>query len=597
MILQRLVLYTIFLILIGFVCAPTLSAQVSVNNKVGIHILQPSDDDLKQAAALVNSSGGDWGYVTLVIQENDRDTNKWQEIFDRLRRLHLIPVVRLATSPQGDKWRRPETQDADVWVEFLDSLHWVVKNRHLILFNEPNHGQEWGGSVDPLHYAEVAYAFGQKLKEKNQDFFIMLAGFDAAAPSKPPLFEDEAIFLENILKSSTFNLNSLDGWASHSYPNHGFVGTPYDVGRNSIRTYRWELALLKELGVNKNLPVFISETGWPHSQHQMSKIPAKRDALREKNQKSLYYSPEKVAEYMKTAYEVWLLDKRVAAVTPFVFNYLGEPFAVFSWKLATGDGFYPQYETVKNIPKKKGEPLQEHKMTVVADRDLPLILPKELTINSIYDFQIELQNLGQAILDRQDGYGLSVVNLINKDDKGFDYWFSDFADLAPFTSQKIDFYLKTKAAKGSYDVKIQLQNNERAILDIFSWHFAVVGPPSLIFGLTLFPKITSNTQDIELQVFDQDNRLVFQKKHLSLKNGYGFVEAVNNIGLGKKYRLVVLKPYYLPRQTFLVFHKNQNTARFKTILPVDFNRDGRLSLGDIGGLLKNVWLLKLWSIR
>ena len=82
------------------------------NNKFGIHLAVPTDEDLEAAGQLANSSGGDWGYVTLVIQENDRNTEKWQGIFDRLRRLHLIPIIRLATGPQGDMWRKPEPSEA-----------------------------------------------------------------------------------------------------------------------------------------------------------------------------------------------------------------------------------------------------------------------------------------------------------------------------------------------------------------------------------------------------------------------------------------------------------------------------------------------------
>ena len=108
-----------------------------VNNKFGIHLAVPSEQDLQAAAALVNSNGGDWGYVTVVMEENDRDLGKWQGIFDRMRELHLIPIVRLATSPEGDHWRRPSADEAQIWAEFLNSLNWVVKNRYVVLFNEP----------------------------------------------------------------------------------------------------------------------------------------------------------------------------------------------------------------------------------------------------------------------------------------------------------------------------------------------------------------------------------------------------------------------------------------------------------------------------
>src|SRR4030042_1329311 len=62
------------------------------NNKYGIHIID--ENDLENAAALVNSSGGDWGYVTLVITEQDRSSDKWTGIFDTMKNYHLIPLIR-----------------------------------------------------------------------------------------------------------------------------------------------------------------------------------------------------------------------------------------------------------------------------------------------------------------------------------------------------------------------------------------------------------------------------------------------------------------------------------------------------------------------
>ena len=46
----------------------------SANNKFGIHITD--ENDLDEARALINSSGGDWGYITLVIREDERDVKR-----------------------------------------------------------------------------------------------------------------------------------------------------------------------------------------------------------------------------------------------------------------------------------------------------------------------------------------------------------------------------------------------------------------------------------------------------------------------------------------------------------------------------------------
>src|SRR3989344_5906297 len=65
------------------------------NNKFGIHILFISE--LDKAKELVNSAGGDWGYVTIPIQATDKDLEKWQKFMDSARENHIIPIIRIAT--------------------------------------------------------------------------------------------------------------------------------------------------------------------------------------------------------------------------------------------------------------------------------------------------------------------------------------------------------------------------------------------------------------------------------------------------------------------------------------------------------------------
>jgi hypothetical protein len=569
-----------FLILFFFswrLINPVLALEVDIpNNKFGIHLVQPHDQDLEAAASLVNSSGGDWGYVTLVIQENDRDYGKWQEIFNKLRRLHLIPIIRLATQPEGAIWQRPSQSDTSSWVDFLDSLNWVVKNRYVILFNEPNHASEWGGKVDPESYAEIAFNFAKALKEKNSDFFVMLAGFDAAAPHQPPEFEDETIFLKKIFNFKFLIFNFLDGWVSHSYPNPGYVGSPYDSGRNSIRNYQWELQLLKELGVTHDLPVFITETGWPHDASQKSKVESPK-----------FYSPEIVAENMKIAFDnVWLADERIKAVTPFVLNYQGEPFAEFSWALSGREDFYPQYYVIQDLNKTKGEPEQRHKVTASAE------LPQELVERSTYNFKIKLKNEGQTILDQKESCQLSVIS--NQFNKQLKYSFSEFDNLEPFNEQTINFHLKTTDKLGKYKLKIGLFKNNKLLLDLFSWDFKVSPWPSLSFKIALFPKLKTEGKDFEIQIFDKNEQLVYKKKNIEVAKGIGQLERINNIALNEPYRVVILKPYYLPRQAYLVFKKDKNEAVFKKMLPLDFNRDGKFSFSDFVALVRNLKLLRLW---
>jgi len=525
------------------------------NNIFGIHLAQPHFEDIEAAARLVNSNGGRWGYVTLIIQENDKGLNKWQGVFDKLRELKLIPIIRLATQPQGENWRRPDVQDVNEWVVFLNSLNWVVKDRYIILFNEPNHNNEWGGEVDEKSYTEIAYTFAKTLKEKNQDFFVMLAGFDASAPSSPPRYEDEEKFLRKIIEYRPDIFNFLDGWVSHSYPNPGFSGSPYDFGRRTVRTYDWELELLRSLGVNKELPVFITETGW---------------------QRSPFLTEEKIADYLRYTFEnVWLKDWRIKAVTPFILNYQSEPFLGFSWKKYQENNFYSYYHRVQSLAKKSGGPEIINKGKIVFD------LPKELIVQSLYNFKVSLKNQGQAIWDKADGYQLRIIAVDDNEELPIEVLFNDLKNIKPFEERTIEFSLKTINKQETSNFKFILEKDNEKILESDIWSFHILPLPSLKISLSFWPGVKAKSDDFELQIFDIDEKLVFKKKSIKVKNGLGNINEIQNISLGELYRVVILKPGFLPRQKYFVFKTKDNQVEFKKLLPFDTNKDGKFSLKDL----------------
>lgn len=349
------------------------------NNPYGIHILD--ENDIEDAANLVNSSGGDWGYVTLVIREDEMDVPRWQKAFDTLREKHLIPIVRIATIQDEENWKAFDKQTVDVWISFLDSLHWVVKNRYIIVGNEPNHATEWGGRISPQEYAQYLVSFSQKAKDTSEDFFVLPAGLDASAPNDKSHMSEET-FIQTVLNTTPDFFSAVDGWTSHSYPNPGFSGSIADKGKGSIRTYQWELALLKNKGVEKQLPVFITETGWAH------------DVLGEYDE---YTSEDLVSDYLEYAFgSVWTQDKNVVAITPFVLNYIAKPFDVFSWKKSDGS-FYEFYARIKKLTKRKGEPKQENKAVFVFT-----LLPEFIQrIGGNYGIAY-MTNIGQSIWEDKE---------------------------------------------------------------------------------------------------------------------------------------------------------------------------------------------------
>ncbi len=337
------------------------------NNIFGIHITD--ENDLNNAAKLVNSTGGDWGYVTIVIREDERDVDRWQKIFDRMRILHLIPLVRLGSKMEGDHWIAPQLEDAITWADFLSKLKWVTKNRYVIIYNEPNHAKEWGWKLDPISYSQILSSFSATLKKNSPDYFILPAGFDASAPNSKETM-DEVKYLKMMIKYNPDIFDFIDGWTSHSYPNPGFTGDSIDRGRGSVGTYKWELKLLKSLGVTKKLPIFITETGWPHQDGSLfNRFFKKTDIVPQLFEKAIKH--------------VWL-DENLVAITPFILNYQSYPFSNFSWQKYLSDDFYPQYEMYQKIQKIEGKPLLE----AIYDEK---VLSAETNINENFTNEIETE--------------------------------------------------------------------------------------------------------------------------------------------------------------------------------------------------------------
>lgn len=382
------------------------------NNKFGIHIISPTSEEASHSAELVNTNGS-WGYVTLLIESTDRNTQKWQSFFDELRRRRLIPIVRIATHPEGDFWKRPTEGEENEWAEFLNNLNWPTKNRYVIIYNEPNHATEWGNTVDAKNYAQTLDKTIRALRAKSDDFFILNAGFDASAPEKRPAYQDQYTFMQEMNTAVPGIFNKLDGWSSHSYPNPGFVGSPNDTGRKSIRGYIWELEVLKELGVQKDLPVFITETGWKHSEGRET------DAS--------LPSLDKVNEYYKQAFEQVWNDERIVAVTPFLLNYQDPPFDHFSFKRYSGEKqepllkdpsvlgeqapFYPQFYTLRDLPKTNGKPIQEYNAELTKGG-----IHRSLSVNETYEMSLNFKNTGQAIWNDDVDNTVKLVPTVSSPD-------------------------------------------------------------------------------------------------------------------------------------------------------------------------------------
>src|SRR3989339_49677 len=543
-------LFGLFCFLFLFIYQVNAVEEIGINNKFGMHIAVPADEDLQAVSDLVNSNHGKWGYVTMVIPDNDLDLKKWQAVFDKLRHLRLIPIIRLATHAQDANWVEPKKEDADKWLKFLNSLNWVVKNRYVILFNEPNHANEWGGRVDAEAYAETALEYARIFKKNNPDYFLMLSGVDQAAPQQLPNYASGSWFLNTVVTKigkDDFEKN-FDGLSSHSYPNPGFVGSPYNEGWGSVAGYRSELALLAELGVTKELRVFITETGW------------QREVLGEQT----------VTDYLLWTFNnLWLPDTRVVAVTPFILNYQSEPFLGFSWQKQNESGFYQQYETVKSLEKIAGEPIKFENI-IFQNR-----LPKELVEDSSFLMPLTVTNLGQGLWDSEDDYEL---RLISKAD--YFYKFDKLKNIEPGQVAIVNFEFHTPKRLGRSVVKIGLFQNGKLLRTSNPWPIKIMPLQNLTLQYRLL-NLKNSGEDFQVELYDQYEHLVHLAKKVTGTKGKIVLHKVRNVALGEKYRVVLLKPGYLPRQTFVVFNNQNNQAKIKLMLPLDWNRDGQWSLSDL----------------
>lgn len=397
------------------------------NNIYGIGVINHSD--LFDVSNLVNVNGGDWGYVKVVITENNRDKEVWQRFMDDCRRLHLIPIIRVASNFDGKNWETPKIENIDSWINFLNSLNWVVENRYIVISNEPNHAKEWGGKISPEEYAIYLKTFSERLHNSSSDYLVLNAGFDQSAPNGKETM-DEVKFINGMIKTIPNIFEFIDGWNSHSYPNPAFLGPKTGVGRKSIKGYEWELNL-----INKTLPIFITETGWIRT---------------EKNE-------DTIVNNLKYAYEeVWGKNKNIVAVTPFILNYQDDPFYEFSWKNKDGS-FFPIYSTIQNIQKTKGLPVQK----ISGDIILNFLNPLVIRNSEVKGFSI-LKNTGQAIWTEQESITTS------ENESGVKIVTTKLENIEPMRNGLVFYTLRTPDNNGLIDIKLGFYVRGEKIGDIIN---------------------------------------------------------------------------------------------------------------------------------
>lgn len=357
------------------------TAVLSVpSNKLGMHMLL---DDGRNVWPLdvwpthleyARQAVGEWGYVTQLVRLDDLDPARWQTFMDLCAEYHLTPILRLATTYDREVgWWTIPPRDRDNsyrtvaarYAEFVAVLQWPTSEHYIIVGNEPNHGNEWGGRPDAWAYARFLIDVADALHAADSGARVLNAGFDPYAPntgSQPFVDEmyyvDEETFLDRMHTAYPDVFDHLDAWASHSYAmgpfiegpwaqayqvdlindavNPGHVEPPPGIYNRGVNGYEWELFKLSTYGVEP-LPVFITETGWRHAESDGEALPD-AEMVATYTDLTLRGNGGRYPEYPEDGWTPWLSDPRVALVTFFALDGLPAEWGHTNWLMLDAEG-------------------------------------------------------------------------------------------------------------------------------------------------------------------------------------------------------------------------------------------------------------------
>ncbi|MBN1429139.1 MAG: hypothetical protein JXB07_12255 [Anaerolineae bacterium] len=376
-----LVLFSLFALA---ACHPAPSPPA---NRLGVHLLL---DDGRHSWPVevwpehlhyARQVAGEWGYVTELVRSDDLDPVRWQVFFDLCADLHLTPILRLAIVYDIEHgWWLAPTPDpdggyraaADRYAEFVAALNWPTDTHIIVVGNEPNHGNEWGGRPDPAAYARFLIDVADALHAADPEARVLNGGFDPYTPhtgSVPWMdgmsYMDEESFMDGMVAAHPTVFAYIDGWASHPYPLASFAAPPWEqtyqvdwlngasnpahiepppgIGNRGVNGYEWELFKLATYGV-RSLSVYITETGWRHveSTHPdaADHSPGLPDAQTAADylDLALWGNGGRYPDYPEDGWIPWLADPRVVAITPFALDGNPVEWGHTNWLMVDEDG-------------------------------------------------------------------------------------------------------------------------------------------------------------------------------------------------------------------------------------------------------------------
>ncbi|MCC7105296.1 MAG: hypothetical protein IT307_09150 [Chloroflexi bacterium] len=301
---------------------------------------------------------GAGGYVVELVRSDDLDPTKWRLFVDGAQRLGLRPVIRLATFQDraAGHWTAP-LRDADGryttiagrFADFLRLVNPTDQPLYAIVGNEPNRSDEWGGRPDAGEYARYLRDVGEALHRADPRVRVLNAALDLYAPNTGTRdlngfrAVDAESFLAGMVAADPTAFDVVDVWASHSYPLGPFSAPPSSsafqiddllddrrtqrsrpprgLTNRGINAYRWELYRLAALGVQRTLPVLVTETGWRHRDVlQPSGDAARAELPSETVSEFIRQSFGGASSSLSLGYTPWMADPVVAGAVLFALD-------------------------------------------------------------------------------------------------------------------------------------------------------------------------------------------------------------------------------------------------------------------------------------
>ena len=180
----------------------------------------------------------------------------------------LIPVVRLEGPYGGTCWLKPQADHPGDYSTIAQAFKRVVAGLplrsnlplYVEIWNEPNLGSEWGGSPNPVEYAQFLVAVSSALRSLNDPRIVILNG--ALSPGG----DYNSLSFIDAMATVPGAMQAFDVWATHPYP--GSHPPQYNIhngtaaySQSTIDSYLLEIDRLATHG-RTGLHVLLTETGY-----------------------------------------------------------------------------------------------------------------------------------------------------------------------------------------------------------------------------------------------------------------------------------------------------------------------------------------------